>query len=174
MQLGSIAPGKRVAKLLFRLGNWPDGSHQPRSDDGALRTWRFDRGLDGWVSSDPSAVTNRDGFIQIQGGAEPILSARVDLPAQWLEARIVARTRHETLARWFWLSRDEPIQNTYLDLENDGQRREYNFRFMANSPLSEVLFYGLRVPCGPWTFGRSRSPLLQRFEHGTSRRSPRG
>lgn len=140
VQLGSIAAGKRVATLMFRLGNWPDGSHQPRSDEGALRTWRFERGLDGWASSDPSAVTNRDGFVQIQGAAEPILSTKVDLPAQSLEARIVARTSHETLGRWFWLTRDEPLQNAYLDLENDGQWHEYKFRFVTKSPLSEVRF----------------------------------
>jgi hypothetical protein len=146
VQLGSIAAGKRVARLMFRLGTWPHGSDQPRSDDGVVRTWRFDQGLDGWVSSDPSAVTNRDGLIQINNAAGPFLAASVDLPAQVLDAKVVARTRHDTLARWFWLTRGQPLQNVCLDLETDGQWHEYSFRFTAKSPLSELRFMPSGAP----------------------------
>jgi hypothetical protein len=139
VQFGSIAAGERVATLMFDLGVWPDGSQQPRADDGVVRIWRFEHGLDGWVSSDPSAVNNRDGHIQIQGAtACPVLSAIVDLPAHNLEARVVARTRYDVLARWFWLTRDEPLQFVGLDLENDGKWHEYKFPFAVRSPLSEV------------------------------------
>jgi hypothetical protein len=139
VQFGSIAAGKRLATLMFGLGVWPDGSHQPRADDGAVRTWRFEHGLDGWVSSDPSAVDNRDGHIQVQSATDgPVLSAMVDLPVKSIEARVVARTRYEVLARWFWRTRNEQIQLVSLDLENDGKWHEYKFRSAVHSALSEV------------------------------------
>lgn len=144
VQLGATVSGRRSATLMFDLGRWPDGSRSARPDDSVLRTWDFKGGLDGWECGDPSRLRPGDGALEVRGGSKggPVLSSKLGVPVQRLEARIMARTEHDSTLRWFWLTREQPHQSTdrmaTLDLEPDGHWHQYVIRFFARSPLTEL------------------------------------
>jgi hypothetical protein len=127
VQLSAVGAGEKNARIEFSIGGLP-GQKSP-----LVRSWRFNRGADGWIAINQGTIETTDGSLLFRSsGQDPSMFAAVPARGGRMVLRFAATCGAGSTGQLFWTTPELPLPDA---------QRQVSFPLEAGaSRLHEVEF----------------------------------